>query len=258
MTMYNRAYSKYYDYVYQRINYRTTKELQLIESIVRQTGSSPDDCILDVGCGTGRHLLPLTLRGHRVDGLDKSAWMLECLKKKSRQQNIQTGTLSQGDFLSHKFNRVYSGIYCFFNTFGIIAPSVDAGMKAAKKMRSLVAKGGWILIEMNNPRKCFRDWKKKLTGNDKQLRVEEATDWTQYDDVTGHLTLNEELRVYRKNDQKLLLRKKGIVRLKMWTADELKLLFHSVKVHHVQIIGDDYRLGRKPKNSSTIICLAII
>jgi len=44
--------------------------------------------ILDVGCGTGRHSIELTLRGYKTVGIDLSLSMLEKAREKARAGNI--------------------------------------------------------------------------------------------------------------------------------------------------------------------------
>ena len=44
--------------------------------------------ILDIGCGTGRHAIELTLRGYHVVGVDLSASQLQRAKQKADEQNL--------------------------------------------------------------------------------------------------------------------------------------------------------------------------
>jgi len=44
--------------------------------------------VLDLGCGAGRHTIPLVQAGHDVHGLDSSAAGLECLGRKLRELEL--------------------------------------------------------------------------------------------------------------------------------------------------------------------------
>lgn len=57
----------------------TELEVKLIKKI-----ATSQDKILDLGCGTGRHLLPLVADGYDVMGIDSSKGMLDVLKTKSK------------------------------------------------------------------------------------------------------------------------------------------------------------------------------
>jgi SAM-dependent methyltransferase len=66
--------------------------------------------VLEIGCGTGRVLLPIARAGIQIHGLDQSAAMLAVLKEKIAREPIETRrliTLHQGDMrrarLPHEF-----------------------------------------------------------------------------------------------------------------------------------------------------------
>ncbi len=50
--------------------------------VARLIGPDPGDTIADIGCGTGRHALPLARAGARVTGVDFSRGMLQELRRK--------------------------------------------------------------------------------------------------------------------------------------------------------------------------------
>lgn len=52
--------------------------------------------ILDIGCGNGRHLIPLADIGHDVTGVDSSSKMLETAARRATEQGV-TYSLSQDD-----------------------------------------------------------------------------------------------------------------------------------------------------------------
>lgn len=78
--------------------------------------------ILDIGCGTGRVLLPLLKAGHRVTGLDLSCHMLDIAKQKLAFENF-TAPLILGDMkdfnLKQRFGLIiipyFAMIYIYSN-----------------------------------------------------------------------------------------------------------------------------------------------
>jgi SAM-dependent methyltransferase len=70
-----RRYASYYDELYREKDYAA--ECDFIEAIFRRHASGPVHHLLELGCGTGGHALPLSRRGYRVTAVDRSDEMLE-------------------------------------------------------------------------------------------------------------------------------------------------------------------------------------
>jgi len=89
---------------------KTKEEISLIEQLT-PSGSS----ILDIGSGTGRHLIPLKQKQYQVFGLDSSEEMTQVLKSKDPQIEILPFSLleqKKDSIMSTKFNLVL----CMWNT----------------------------------------------------------------------------------------------------------------------------------------------
>lgn len=67
-------YSAVYDSLYHDKDYEG--ECNLVERLLGAHGKEGLLRLLDLGCGTGNHTLPLARRGHRVTGIDRSPGML--------------------------------------------------------------------------------------------------------------------------------------------------------------------------------------
>ena len=79
-------YSEYYDLFYKDKDYEA--ECDFIEEVFKRYSSIPVKSILDIGCGTGGHAIPLTKRDHSVTGIDISTTMLE----KAKQRAVAAGS----------------------------------------------------------------------------------------------------------------------------------------------------------------------
>lgn len=67
-------YAQAYDAVYAGKDYEA--ECDLVERVFAEHGARRVNRVLDLGCGTGGHAIPLARRGYNVVGVDRSASML--------------------------------------------------------------------------------------------------------------------------------------------------------------------------------------
>jgi len=74
-------YAGVYDALYGTKDYAA--EVDLIERMLARHGMPGPRRILDLGCGTGNHALPLALKGHRVTAIDRSQPMLARARAKA-------------------------------------------------------------------------------------------------------------------------------------------------------------------------------
>jgi SAM-dependent methyltransferase len=141
----NNITSKFYDIVSSSFkgDFLIAEELEIIQRHCRKGGS-----ILDIGCGTGRHLIPLVEKGFDLTGIDSSKGMLDELKKKGKIN----ATLIQDDFLEFEFheNKKFDLIIMFWNTFNEICLTETDALKVINKCKQLLNIGGRIIINSDN------------------------------------------------------------------------------------------------------------
>lgn len=71
---------EYYDALYAEKDY--DRECDVIEQVFDEFADGSIESVLDLGCGTGGHLLCLSERGYEMAGVDVSPRMIECLRSK--------------------------------------------------------------------------------------------------------------------------------------------------------------------------------
>jgi len=80
-----KKYAKYYDSFYLNKNY--LKETKFISSFFKENKKKLN--ILDLGMGTGTHLINFLKQGHFVDGVEISQKMIKIANKKIKKNNIR-------------------------------------------------------------------------------------------------------------------------------------------------------------------------
>jgi len=79
-------YAGYYDVFYKKKNYN--KECDFLEKLFKKYLNRTPKTILDLGCGTGGHMISLARRGYQVTGLDSSLPMLKIAREKCERLKL--------------------------------------------------------------------------------------------------------------------------------------------------------------------------
>jgi SAM-dependent methyltransferase len=96
--------ARYYDAAYAAIN---LGDASFYLELAKQIGGP----VLEIGCGTGRVLLPIARAGVEIHGLDQSPAMLEILNQKlagEPEEVRRRVTLHSGDMRTARLNRKFS------------------------------------------------------------------------------------------------------------------------------------------------------
>jgi SAM-dependent methyltransferase len=101
-------------------------------------------CVLDLGCGFGRHLLALRERGLAAVGLDRSADLLR------HADPSLAGHLVRGDFRALPFRaRRFDAVLMLFSSFGYFEDAENA--RALAELARVLAPGGLAVLDLMNP-----------------------------------------------------------------------------------------------------------
>ncbi|MDY6765509.1 MAG: class I SAM-dependent methyltransferase [Halobacteria archaeon] len=120
--------------------------LRLVED---QKGKRPDS-VLDVACGTGRHVLAFAEEGCYAEGLDFSEDFID----QARDRAVRKGLEDSVDFHVHdmreldEFDGSFDLITRFWNSLGYCDKTTDTELLS--KMKGLLSDDGSVAIEMGN------------------------------------------------------------------------------------------------------------
>lgn len=105
--------------------------------------------ILELGCGTGRLLLPLRSAGYAIEGLDCSPEMLELCAQKAAQQKLAV-TLHHQLIQSMQLNKQYALIFSALETFQHITAH-DEIIAALRAIYDHLQDGGTFVTYLSLP-----------------------------------------------------------------------------------------------------------
>jgi SAM-dependent methyltransferase len=112
--------------------------------------------LIDLGCGTGRLLVPFARRGYWVLGVDLSEAMLEVVGDKARQALVVVHRLKANVVELDALNdRTFDYAACLFSTLGMVAGPA-ARRRVVAHVHRLLRPGGRFLLHVHN--RWFNFW----------------------------------------------------------------------------------------------------
>jgi ubiquinone/menaquinone biosynthesis C-methylase UbiE len=144
---YGTATARFYDAAYATLA-RLGPDVDFYRELARESGGPA----LELGCGTGRVLLPIAREGIDCTGLDASGEMLAVLRRKAAAEGLAAPRLVQGrmqelDLGGERFALVYSAFRAFQHLY-----TVEDQLACLTRVRAHLAPGGRLAFDVFNPR----------------------------------------------------------------------------------------------------------
>ena len=114
----------------------------------RQGGS-----VLELGCGTGRKLIPIASDGHPCTGLDLSSDMLTEARRKADEGELAVEWV-QGDMRDFDFGRAFDLVFIAANSL-LHLHEADDLLSCFRSVRAHLAPGARFIFDVFNPKVRF-------------------------------------------------------------------------------------------------------
>lgn len=160
MTVFNKEYAAYYDMLYKNKNYNV--EADYIADLLHDESVTAGE-LLDVGCGTGKHLACMKAKGFSVSGVDLSQNMIQ----KAQQLLGNDVELQVSDAASFAFNKKFDVITSLFHVVSYLNDT-DAVISSFKNIAKHLNKEGRFIFDFWHGAGCLTDFPKT-----KILRLED-------------------------------------------------------------------------------------
>jgi len=182
-------YAHYYDIYYAEKDYRA--ETDFVLGLASRFADEPRS-LLDMGCGTGRHLAEFVRRGLACDGFDLSEDMLAQARERLSAEAVE---LSLGNLATFESAKQYDLVVSMFAVVGYLITNEDliAGLRTAR--RHLKPGGIFIFDNWFGPAVLAQKPEKRChqyqNGADQIVRAVVP----ELDPVGQHVTVNYEITV---------------------------------------------------------------
>ncbi|MBX3051190.1 MAG: methyltransferase domain-containing protein [Caldilineaceae bacterium] len=137
-------FAPFYDYDYRHYS----DDIQLVVDLAQDAGETA----LELGCGTGRVLIPLAATGCRVTGVDSSPALLALAQRKAEQAGITARLrLMEDDLRTFSAAEAdFDFAFCVSNTLMHLTTQADQ-LAALRSAHRHLRPGGRLLIDLFNP-----------------------------------------------------------------------------------------------------------
>ena len=146
--VFDSVYAENYDLFYEDKDYDA--ECDLIEGIFRCHAGGQVNTILDLGCGTGNHTIPLAHRGYKVTGVDRSSEMIKYAKAKADVQHAQLKKAPQfikGDVRCLELEQSFDAVIMMFAVLGYQLTNPDLSSTLGT-VRQHLKPGGLFIFDV--------------------------------------------------------------------------------------------------------------
>lgn len=223
--------ARYYDAAYAGL-LAGGEDVAFYRGLARECGGP----VLELGCGTGRVLLPIAEDGAACTGLDASAEMLDALARKPGAARVERVHARMQDFSlpGRRFGLIYSAFRAFQHLY-----TIDDQVRCLAAVRAHLAPGGSFAFDVFNPRLDRVAAPSEPEAED--LRFEDAGDevvrfTAQTRDAATQL-LDLSMRYERRRSGAAVSSETARFRMRWFTRFELQHLMVRAGFSHVAIFG---------------------
>jgi SAM-dependent methyltransferase len=143
--LFGAEYANAYDTVYNDKDY--VREIGIIDCLLQAHKDGPIRTILDLGCGTGNHALPLAQQGYEVVGIDRSAEMLACARDKAVSRWLKgDANFYQDDIRRVQLAQSFDACLMMFAVLGYQRENRDV-LAALRTARRHLRSGGLFIFD---------------------------------------------------------------------------------------------------------------
>jgi cyclopropane fatty-acyl-phospholipid synthase-like methyltransferase len=198
----------------------TKNTVEEVEFVLEELGLPPGSRILDVGCGTGRHVVELARRGYQLTGVDISSGMLAKAEKAAREADVKV-ELIHADATRFTSDKLFDAAICLcegaFSLLGGEDDPIEHDLTILYNIHAALKSGARFILTTANACRLIRQATQDDVENgrfDPVTMVEVFT--VEWDTPQGKKSLLVRDRSYVPTELVLLFRQAGFQVEHVW------------------------------------------
>ena len=183
--------------------------------------------VLDLGCGFGRHAIPLARLGYRLTGVDLSQPMLERARELAASAEVAIDW-QRRDMRDLRGLGPFDACICLYTAFGFFTD--EENRLVLNQVFDVLRPGGAFMLDVSNPLALMRGWPQRTWHEGRRGTKIEATE---YDALTGRAISRRTL--FRLDGRRMDLPQTSV---RMYPPHELAALLSDCGFEIEQVYGD--------------------
>lgn len=150
MTTYEPLFAKYYDYLVhdRREALAADEDIEFVKEAFSSRYNGSVKKVLDIGCGTGRYLVPLAAEGLQLTGIDNSSAMLRQCEERLERRGLKARLVEQ-DVMKMRDSGEFDAALCMNSVLCYQLETQDI-LRALALIRDSLRPGGLLILEIWN------------------------------------------------------------------------------------------------------------
>jgi SAM-dependent methyltransferase len=133
----------------------TKHELDFLEFAFRAHATHKVRDVLDIACGSGRHVFGLAQRGYKCTGQDYTPEQVQMAKTRAKQEGVSIKLL-QGDATKLKYESKFDAVLALYILF--LLPDDDSVLTCLGQIHRALKSGGVTVCNIGNPLYDGKEW----------------------------------------------------------------------------------------------------
>ncbi|MBI5365738.1 MAG: methyltransferase domain-containing protein [Planctomycetes bacterium] len=203
---------------------RTAREVDFLQRVL---GLCPEDRVLDLCCGHGRHAIALAARGYRVTGVDLSAPAVALARRAARAAGVADRIrFVRGDMRRPPVaDGPYHAVVNLFSSFGYFDDAANAEL--LRRLFAALRPGGRLLLDLRNREHWVRH---PHPVHCREIGSDLFVDFSEFDPLVGRLAVRRLfVRAGRRREVRLSFR--------LYAYTELRDLLAAIGFSDLQVWG---------------------